>query len=557
MDIRLGHGRRGGRLGWRAWILLAAAWFATLQVRPLLDPDEGRYAEIPREMLASGDWITPHFDGLKYFEKPPLQYWATAVAYQAFGLTQWSSRLWDVGLAFACLPLVFAWVARLYGRDTALLALTALAVSPFFVVVGHLNLLDGGFSFWLTAAVLAFTLAQTLPPASAAERRWMLTAWGAAALAVLSKGIVVGVLAAAALILYTLSERDTHTWRRLHPGAGLALFTAVAAPWFVVVSLRNPSFPAFFFVHEHFTRFLTTVHQRVEPWWYFLPLLLLGVLPWVAPLVRACRRAWAEAAPGTAAAVAAAGSGPPPFKPLKFLLIFAAVTLVFFSASGSKLAPYILPMLPVLAAVTGARSGAGEFARHAARIGAAMVLVIAAGLLVYSARRNSYVPHQALWWALGGALAALVAVAVTLRRQPAPQIPASLVTAASAILAWQCLLCAYTVIPPARSARDLASAARAFIGARTPLYSVGQYRETLSPYLGRTLQLVGFEGELQFGLQEQPDQRMALPQFAARWSAGGDAVAFFDPGVWDEWRRQGLPGRVIAADNYTVAVSRL
>jgi hypothetical protein len=190
-----------------------------------------------------------------------------------------------------------------------------------------------------------------------------------------------------------------------------------------------------------------------------------------------------------------------------------------------------------------------------ARIGAAMVLVIAAGLLVYSASRNSYVPQQALWWALAGAVAALVAVAVARRRQSSTHIP--VMTAASAILAWQCLLCEYSAIPPARSARDLVSAARPFIGAHTPLYSVGQYRETVSPYLGRTLQLVGFEGELQFGLQEQPDQRMALPEFAARWSAGGDAVAFFDPGVWDEWRRRGLPGRVIAADNYTVTVSRL
>src|ERR1700716_250817 len=197
-------------------------------------------------MLASGDWITPRLDDLKYFEKPPLQYWATAVAYEVFGLREWSSRLWSVGLAFACLPLVSAWVARLYGRDGALLAVTALALSPFFVIVGHLNLLDGGFTFWLTAALLAFTVAQTSPPESSAERRWMLGAWGAGALAVLSKGIVVGVLAGAAL----------------------------AAPWFVVVSLRNPSFPGFFFVHEHFTRFLTTAHQRVEPWWYFLPLLL-------------------------------------------------------------------------------------------------------------------------------------------------------------------------------------------------------------------------------------------------------------------------------------------
>src|SRR6184192_711184 len=505
MDLRLEEGRRGGRLGWRAWVILGAAWFATLEVRPLLDPDEGRYAEIPREMLASGDWITPRFDGLKYFEKPPLQYWATAAAYQVFGLEQWSSRLWSVGLAFACLPLVFAWVARLYGRDGALLALTALAVSPFFVIVGHLNLLDGGFTFWLTAAVLAFTLAQSAPPASAAERGWMLAAWGAGALAVLSKGIVVGVLAAAALILYSLSERDTHTWRRLHPGAGLALFTAIAAPLFVVVSLRNPSFPGFFFVHEHFTRFLTTVHQRVEPWWYFLPLLLVGVLPWVVPLARAAVSAWraepeAAGGPGRAAltsgaaAGAAPGSASAPFEPLKFLLVFAAVTLAFFSASGSKLAPYILPMLPVLAAVTGASGGAADaLARHAARIGAALTGVIAVALLLYSARRNSYVPHEALLWTGAALLTALAALVITWRARPATRTAASVATALAAILGWQCLMCAYSATPPARSARELLRAARPYIGAATPLYSVGQYRETVSPYLARTLQLVDYE----------------------------------------------------------------
>jgi 4-amino-4-deoxy-L-arabinose transferase-like glycosyltransferase len=542
-------GQRGGRLGLLAWVILALAWFATVPLRPLLDPDEGRYAEIPREMLVSGDWVTPRFDDLKYFEKPPLQYWATALAYRALGVSEGSSRLWSVGLAFACLALVFAWVARRYDRERALLALTALAVSPFFVVVGHINLLDGAFTFWLTATVLCFTQAQCSAPASAEERRWMLLCWAAAALAVLSKGIVVGVLAGATLILYTASERDARTWGRLHLLAGLPLFLLLAAPWFVLVSVRNPSFPAFFFVHEHFARFLTTVHQRVEPWWYFLPLLLLGVLPWVASFARAVPRAWREAA----------AAGAPPFRPLKFLLMFAAVTLVFFSASGSKLAPYILPMFPLLAAVTAAvlPGDAARLARQAARIGAALVLFVAVGLLIYSARRNSYVPHEAVRWAVGGALAALVAVAATLRRAAAGEGAALITTGAAAVLAWQCLLYEYSVIPPSRSARDLVAAVRPLITPATALYSVGQYRETISPYLGRTLQLAAYEGELQFGLSEEPQRRMDLEQFAARWSSAGEAVAFFDPGVWDQCRRRGLPGHVIAADNNTVAVRRL
>ncbi len=541
------QGLRARRPGWRVWTLLAVAWFATVPLRPMLDPDEGRYAEIPREMLASGDWITPRFDGLKYFEKPPLQYWATAAVYAVAGVNEWSSRLWSAGLAFACLALVFAWTGRLYGFEAGLASLTALALSPYFGIVGHLNLLDAGFTFWLSCAVFAFTLAQTSAVKSARERRWMLVAWGAAALAVLSKGIVVGVLAGTALVVYTLLERDTLTWRRLHPLPGLAVFALLAAPWFIVVSLRNPSFPGFFFVHEHFTRFLTTVHQRVEPWWYFLALLLLGALPWALPLVRACRAAWSAGGTGTAAG----------FKPLKFLVLYAGVTLVFFSASGSKLAPYILPMFPVLAAVTGVFvADQLRFTRRAARMAGGLVVFFAAGLLIYSARRNGFVPHQAIVWAAVAVITGCFGVVVTLGAARLTLATRVLVSAAGAILAWQGLLSEFTAIPPARSARDLVAAVRPYISAATPLYSVGQYRETISPYLGRTLQLVAFEGELQFGLSEEPRARMSLEEFTARWSAGGAAVAFFDPGVWDSSRRRGLPGRVLAADNYTVAVSR-
>jgi len=545
MATEAGRVRARG-IGWLGWAVLAAAWFATLQVRPMLDPDEGRYAEIPREMVATGDWLTPRLDGLKYFEKPPLQYWATAAAYSVFGLSEWTSRLWTVGLAFGCLPMVFAWTRRLYGTNAALAALVALAASPYFGVISHLNLLDAGFTFWLTGAVFAFTLAQSSEEGGAAERRWMLLAWLAAALAILSKGIVVGVLTVVSLIAYSLLERDIRPWKRLHVALGLPLFLLVSAPWFVAVSVRNPDFPGFFFIHEHFARFLTTVHQRVEPWWFFLPLLLFGVLPWIFAVAGASRRAWQDTGAGTQ------------FKPLRFLLIFAVVTLLFFSASGSKLAPYILPMFPPLGVIIGVHVGEPKiFLRRVATAGAVIVVIVAGGMLVYSALHNSFVPHLAVAW-VGAAVAVMFVAILTMRMQEqSDAVVPTVAIAAAMTFAWQCFLAAYVAIPPTRSAKELVAAAQPYIHPQTALYSVGQYRETISPYLRRTLILVQFRGELDFGLNAEPGrQEASAAEFEARWTASTDAVAFFGPQLWDEYRHKGFPGRVIAADHYTIAVSR-
>jgi 4-amino-4-deoxy-L-arabinose transferase-like glycosyltransferase len=545
MATEAGRARARG-LEWLPWLVLAAAWFATLQVRPMFDPDEGRYAEIPREMVASGDWLTPRLDGLKYFEKPPLQYWASAAAYSVFGLSEWTSRLWTVGLAFACLPMVCGWTRRFYGSNAALAAVAALALSPYFGIVGHLDLLDAGFTFWLTGAVFAFTLAQSSEVGGRDERRWMLIAWLAAALAILSKGIVVGVLTGVSLIVYSVIERDMQPWKRLHLAIGLPLFLLVVAPWFVAVSLRNPDFPQFFFVHEHFARFLTTVHQRVEPWWFFLPLLLLGVLPWGLSLAGACARAWRDPGPT------------PQFKPLRFLLVFVVFTLVFFSASGSKLAPYLQPMFPPLAVILGVyvadRPG---FMRRMTVITASLVTFVAAGLLIYSAIRNSFVPHEAVIWAAAAVIAVLAAVGVAWTQQRLGAMASALVVAAAGALAWQCFMTALGVVPPARSARDLVMAVKPYVHPQTDLFSVGQYRETISPYLQRTLTVVEFQGELEFGLHAEPGKQMATAaDFVRRWNTSTDAVAFFGPKVWDSYRHRGLPGRVIAADNYTIAVSR-
>jgi 4-amino-4-deoxy-L-arabinose transferase-like glycosyltransferase len=554
---RPGNSRVGG-LRWWGWVALAIVWLITIQIRPMLDPDEGRYAEIPREMVATGHWITPRLDGLKYFEKPALQYWATAAIYSVVGLSNWSSRLWTVLLGFACLPMIYAWVARLYDRRSALASVVVLALSPYFGLVSHLDLLDAGFTFWMCATVFAFTRGQCEPPGSRGERNWVLLSWALAALAILSKGIVVFVLDGGALILYSLLERDVRPWRRMHFGLGVPILLALAAPWFVLVSLRNPDFAPYFFIHEHFQRFLTTEAHRVEPWWYFLPLLAIGAFPWLVPLARGAAAAWREPASDLQ------------FKPLKFQLIFAALTLVFFSVSDSKLATYILPMFPPLAVITGvAIVGRPGFLGRTTRAAAGLALFVAAGLLVYSQRRNGMIPGAAIDWAIATAVASLAAAVASWRRwdgvrvvgsssETAPAgVARSLVVALLFIFVWQALLCEYTLIPPARSAYALVQAVAPEVHPGTALYSVGQYRQTIPPYLGRKLILVGYAGELHFGELRQPGLEQATPQqFVRRWQASRDAIAFFAPSVWDHYRREGLPGHVIARDSFTVAVSR-
>jgi 4-amino-4-deoxy-L-arabinose transferase-like glycosyltransferase len=538
-----------GGVRWWGWVALAVVWLITIQIRPMLDPDEGRYAEIPREMVTTGDWITPRLDGLKYFEKPALQYWATAALYTGVGLSNWSSRLWTVGLGFACLPLIYGWLARLYDRRAALAAVAILAMSPYFGVIGHLNLLDASFTFWMCATVLAFTLAQTAPLRSGRERGWMLVCWSAAALAVLTKGIVVFVLAGGTLIAYSVVERDSRSWRRLHPVLGVPLFLALTTPWFIMVSRRNSDFASFFFIHEHFQRFLTKEAQRVEPWWYFLALLGVGALPWLLPLARAARAAWRDSGLNIN------------FKPLKFLLLFSVVTLVFFSISSSKLATYILPMFPLLAAFTGvAIAPRPGFLSRCTAVAAGLALFVAAGLLVYSRHRDGMIPAPAVEWAVAGAAAAITAVMASWRRQEAETVAwRPLVVALLFVFVWQAVLCEYTVIPPSRSAYALVQAVAPQVKPGTALYSVGEYRQTIPPYLGRTLTLVDFKGsgELDFGEASEPGRQTATPQeFVRQWDASRDAIAFFDPRVWDHYRQQGLPGRIIAQDSSTIAVKR-
>src|SRR3989339_473539 len=358
----------------QAWFLLVAValiWFSNLEYRTLIKPDEGRYAEIPREMVASGDWVTPRLNELKYFEKPPLQYWATATAYTLFGEHQWTSRLWAGLTGFAGILLVWFAGLRLLGREAAGYAALLLSSSLLYVLMGHINTLDMGVTFFLTLGIVGLLLAQAQTDKTK-QRNWMLVAWAGLALAVLSKGLMGLVLPGAALFIYCVVQRDFTLLKRMHWLPGLAVFFAITAPWFVLVMQANPEFFERFFIYEHYTRFTTKDLGRYQPWYYFIPILLAGALPWTVLMFDAMFRTLRGSSlpDGHARSplpnpLPQAGEGANEslrefhttqrFNSRRFLLIWALFIYVFFSISGSKLPSYLLPMFPALALLMGSR----------------------------------------------------------------------------------------------------------------------------------------------------------------------------------------------------------
>ena len=244
--------------------LLVLVSLTTLASRPLFNPDEGRYAEIPREMLLSGDWVIPHLNGLAYIEKPPLQYWATALSFSLFGETEFAARLYMALTAFGTVAVVFFLGGRLFGQECGWRAAAVLCGMFMFLILGQLLTLDMSLTFYMTLSVAGFLMAQADSP-----RRWMLIAWIAAALGVLTKGLEAVAIPGAVLVIYSLLSRDFKPWRRLGLWWGLPLFFCITLPWHWLAALRIDDFLQFFFVHEHFARYLTPIAERREPWWFY------------------------------------------------------------------------------------------------------------------------------------------------------------------------------------------------------------------------------------------------------------------------------------------------
>ncbi|MFA5975464.1 MAG: phospholipid carrier-dependent glycosyltransferase [Elusimicrobiota bacterium] len=327
-----------------ALLLLASAslFYLPLTARVLWDSDEGRYAEIAREMLELKDWITPHLNYGVYFEKPPLLYWLTALSLSLFGMNAFAARFWCATFGVLTVGLTYLIGKHWKSERCGLLAGSIVATSLFFFVLTQFLVLDMALTFWMTLSLYAAS--RFIPERSPnVRRRFAILFAVAAAGGLLTKGPIAVVLPGVIVMLTVFYTRLGSQIKRTPWKESIVVFVLLSAPWFLAVSLRHPYFASFFFIHEHIARYLTTVHHRTAPVYFFIPILLAGFLPW-SVFLPAVFRYWL-ARRGAALKRDAVGA---------LLLIWVVFIFLFFSLSQSKLPPYILPLFPALALLTAA-----------------------------------------------------------------------------------------------------------------------------------------------------------------------------------------------------------
>ena len=504
--------------------------------RALWEPDEGRYSEIPREMVVTGDYVTPRLNGVKYFEKPPLFYWAQASAIRAFGLNEWALRLWPA--LFTLFGVITVYVAgrKLFDRRTGLLGASVLATSLLYFYMGRAITLDMSVSVLLSAALFAFLLG-TREPLGLRRRGWMWAFYTFAALATLAKGLIGIVIPGMIIGAWILLLNNWRVLKEMYLPSGLLLFLIVAAPWHVLVSEANPEFLNFYFIHEHFLRFTTKIHRRYEPMWFFLPILLVGLLPWVAFLGQALRfnlpPSWALRRE---------------HKETLFLGLWAGLVFVFFSISGSKLIPYILPVFPPLALLLGRyfshawtndqlrglRSGywavLGLGIALAAILGGVPHLGVAyAKVMEYSGMLSTYFFYAgAAIAAIGGIVSFLLGMA----HFRLAFISLALSSAAFLTVLNQGL----PLMDSKNSTKELALKLKPLLGPDTEVMSYHRYYQELPVYLERRVTVVGYKGELTFGTENEDVSNWMVDEdtFWRRWQSANTVYMLTKRDAYDQ-----------------------
>ena len=518
---------------WRRDLVLLAFLFGALFAwglgrAPLVNPDEGRYAEIPREMIATGDWVTPRLDGVPYFEKPPLMYWAVAACEKFLGPGEWSVRLAPALFAVAGILMAYSAARRVYGRDAGFWTAVVLGTSLLYVAFVHLLGLDMAVSVLMGGALFCFIAALREPPG--ARRRWLFYGlYACAALATLTKGLIGFLIPGAVMFLWLLLLGQ---WRRLRPlylPSGIVLFAVIAVPWHVLVSQRNPEWARFYFIHEHLERYSDKGHGRYQPFWWFIPILALGLFPWTG-------FAWPAFREGLAGGWARRRENAEAW----FFAIWAGFIFLFFSCSRSKLIPYILPVFPPVAVLVGRwiavtvalpdafgrmKVGLRTFGFLCGLLAAALcVAVLRPGLIRDPSSAEALRPFAFIIAAIlcVGGMRALIP-----RAGPASGRGAVTALTATLVLLIGFLILAMPIIDT-RSTKDLAVAARGYLRPGDRIYHYHGFFHDFTYYSGAEVGLVSYTDELELQFLDPAGRKERFiddARFRAEWAGPGRVFA--------------------------------
>ena len=310
-------------------------YLALLGVLPQMEPDEARYSLIASAMNESGNYVTPHIKHTIYLEKPPLVSWMTAIAFKVFGENDFSARLFAGLCAWGCILLTFFIGRHFRDEKTGLYAAAVLTISIFPFVLGRINILDMPLTFFLCLSVWLGYLYL-----NKGEKKYLYLTYLGCALAFLTKGLIGMLLPAAILVLWLCLTKQWRKILKLISPVGIVIVLAVVSPWLYLAQKENSDFLWFFFVREHFLRFTTKMHGKTEPFYYFLPIIVGGTLPWSVFLIRA----WQPQAVSKWLFQKNEN---------KFLAVWFLFIFIFYTVSSSKLAPYIAPVFLPMAVWAG------------------------------------------------------------------------------------------------------------------------------------------------------------------------------------------------------------
>jgi 4-amino-4-deoxy-L-arabinose transferase-like glycosyltransferase len=466
--------------------------------RPLSAPDEGRYTEIPREMSLSHDYVTPRLNGVKYFEKPPLIYWLTSFSLEAFGVNEWSARLWPAVLGLLGCLMVYTIGTRFFSRGAGIASALILASNVLFYAHSRLLILDMGVTFFMSLSLFAYLWAT-----QAINRKEQIIAlalfFSGAACSTLTKGLIGITIPGAIILLWTLITRNFSALKLAFKPWGILLFLIIATPWHLLASMRNPEFPEFYFIREHFLRYLTPIHCRTQPVWFFIPILLIGWFPWTALLIHTLKEIGRNLRDN----------------PIHlFLMLWAGFVLVFFSLSNSKLIPYILPVFPPLAVLLGNKIvqawQTNQLPRWVGFLNAGIAGLIAVAIPIVLRKQDMehmldlrpYIITVIILTAISCIVMATLAYHRRVRLTIISTFLLGLIILPVLNAAWPHL--------DRRSVKSLAIFIQKSKQHDDTVIAYGRYYQDLPPYVGQKILVIGWQGELEFGMSIEDTSRWMM-----------------------------------------------